>query len=255
MSLWDTYRSRLNAQGGDRRSAVLQRERRFLSTKMPASLSYHQAVIDGEQRSLAIINSDNLDRKTLCTLPGEDLPHGGLVEWMDNHWLIIERDANNELYTRGIMRQCNYLLRWIADDGNIVERWCIVEDGTKYLTGEYGDNEYVLTRGDTRISVILPKDKYTVRLNRSNRFLIDRYDSPNVLAYELTKPFKLGGTYGDSGVVSFVMQECNTEDTDNFELHIANYYDYFPRDTGNVVQTPVEPPAPTDEQSGKKVWF
>lgn len=255
MSLWDTYRSRLNAQGGDRRSAVLQRERRFLSTKMPASLSYHQAVIDGEQRSLAIINSDNLDRKTLCTMPGEDLPHGGLVEWMDNHWLIIERDANNELYTRGIMRQCNYLLRWIADDGNIVERWCIVEDGTKYLTGEYGDNEYVLTRGDTRISVILPKDKYTVRLNRSNRFLIDRYDSPNVLAYELTKPFKLGGTYGDSGVVSFVMQECNTEDTDNFELHIANYYDHFPRDTGNVVQTPVEPPAPTDEQSEKKVWF
>lgn len=255
MSLWDTYRSRLNAQGGDRRGVVLQRERRFLSAKMPASLSYHQAVINGQSQNLAIINSDNLDTKTLCTLPGEDIPHGGIVEWMNNHWLITERDANNEVYTRGIMRQCNYQLRWIADDGNIIERWCIVEDGTKYLTGEYGDNEFVLTRGDTRISVTLPKDKYTVRLNRTNRFLIDRYDSPNVLAYELTKPFKVGGTYGDSGVMAFVMQECNTEDSDNFELHIANYYDHFPRENSDITQVPTTPSISTDEPPGKKVWF
>ena len=131
MSLWDAYFSRLNARDGDRRSAVLQREQRFLNAKLPASLSYHQAVINGEHRSLAIINSDNLNQKTLCTLPGETLPHGGLVEWMDNRWLITELDANNEVYSKGIMRQCNYQLRWIADDGTIVERWCIIEDGTK----------------------------------------------------------------------------------------------------------------------------
>jgi len=252
VSLWDTYRSRLNARGGDRRGVVLQREYRYLNSKLPASLSYHQLTINGEPRSMAVINSDNLDRKTLCTLPGEDLPHGGLVEWMNNRWLIIERDANNEVYTRGVMRQCNYLLRWIADDGNIIERWCIAEDGTKYLTGEYGDNDFVLTRGDTRISVTLPKDDYTIKLNRKNRFLIDDYKSPTVLAYELTKPFKLGGSYGEDGVVVFVMQECNTEDSDNLELHIANYYDYFPRDGAS---TP-DPPVPDeDEQSGKKVWF
>ena len=165
MSLWDTYRSRINAQGGSRRNAALQRESRLLNAKMSSSLSYHQVVINGEQRSLSVINSDNLNQKTLCTLPGEDLPHGGLVEWMKNRWLITEVDANNELYTKGIMRQCNYLLRWIADDGNIIERWCIVEDGTKYLTGEYGDNDFIITRGDSRISVTLPRDKYTLRLD------------------------------------------------------------------------------------------
>lgn len=257
MSLWDTYFSRLNVQGGDRRSAVLQRERRFLNAKLPASLSYHHAVINGEQRNLAIINSDNLNQKTLCTLPGESLPHGGLVEWMNNYWLITELDANNEVYSKGIMRQCNYQLRWIADDGNIVERWCIVEDGTKYLTGEYGDNEYILTRGDTRISVILPKDEYTIRLNRKNRFLIDSFDSPTVLAYELTKPFKLGGSYGQGGVLSYVMQECNTEDTDNFELHIANYYEHFPREGNQSLQIS-EVAEPTKDQSTEtagKRWF
>lgn len=257
MSLWDTYFSRLNAQGGDRRSAVLQRECRFLNSKLPASLSYHHAIINGEQRSLAIINSDNLNQKTLCTLPGESLPHGGLVEWMNNYWLITELDANNEVYSKGIMRQCNYQLRWIADDGNIIERWCIVEDGTKYLTGEYGDNEYILTRGDTRITVTLPIDEYTIKLNRKNRFLIDNFNSPTVLAYELTKPFKLGGTYGHGGVLSYVMQECNTEDTDNFELHIANYYKHFPREDNQSSQTSDATEFKNEqssEQTGKR-WF
>ena len=257
MSFRDTYCSRINAQGGDRRTAALQREGRFLNAKMLASPSYHQVIINGEHRSLAVINSDNLNQKTLCTLPGEDLPPGGAVEWMKNHWLITEVDANNELYTKGIMRQCNYLLRWIADDGNIVERWCIVEDGTKYLTGEYGDNDFIITRGDSRISLTLPKDSYTLRLNRDDRFLIDDYGSPNVLAYRLTKPFKLGGSFGENGVLYFVLQECNTEDSDNLELHIANYYDHFPRAHGKQHPSDDEQVSsyPNEDEPGKKVWL
>lgn len=128
---------------------------------------------------------------------------------------------------------------------------------TTDLTGEYGDNKYILTRGDTRISVTLPYDEYTIRLNRRNRFLIDSFDSPTVLAYELTKPFKLGGTYGQGGILSFVMQECSTEDTDNFELHIANYYDYFPReDTQNSQQqNDINSSQSQSSESTEKRWF
>ena len=235
MSHWNTYFSRLRLNGTNKRDAMLRREQRFLNSKLPTSLSYHQAIINGEDRSLAIINSDDLNQKTLCTLPGEKLAHGGLVEWMDHYWLITELDANNELYSKGIMRCCNYQLRWVADDGKIVERWCIVEDGTKYMTGENGGNDYAY--GDTRIAVTLPLDDCTIKLNRKNRFLIDNFDSPTVLAYELTKPFKLGGTYGQDGVVTYIMQECNTEDTDNFDLHIANYYKHFPRDVMSSNET------------------
>lgn len=250
MGLWDVYRSRLNAQGGDRRGVALQRERQFLGRKIPNSLSYHRVTIDGTERDLAVIDSDNLDTKTLCSMPGEDLPHGGIVEWMGNHWLIVTRDANNEVYTKGTMRQCNYLLRWISDKGKIMERWCIIEDGTKYLTGEYGDNDFILNRGDSRIAMIISKDKYTLSFDRENRFLIDDYASPKVLAYRLTKPFKLGGSYDDRGVLTFVLQECNTEDTDSIELHIANYYDYFPRECDE----PEKEPGDVDD-TGKKVWI
>lgn len=253
MNPWSVYCSRANARGGTKRGSVLQRERAFLNAKLPASLSYHQLIVNGNMQSMAVLNSDNLNIKTLCSMPGEDLPHGGMVEWMGNHWLITERDANNELYTKGTMKQCNYLLRWIADDGTVVERWCIIEDGTKYLTGEYGDNDFIVTRGDSRISLTLAKDEYSIQLSRENRFLIDDYDTKAVLAYRLTKPFKLGGTYNGEGVLNFVLAECNTEDTDNFELHIANYYDRFPRESegGDTSEGDKKP----DDGTEKARWF
>lgn len=263
MNPWSTYQARMTVNGVNKRDAVRRRECAYLNAKLPSSLSYHKLTVDGEMRELAVINSDNLNMKTLCTMPGEDLPHGGLVHWMDNYWLITARDANTELYTKATMQQCNYLLRWVAADGTIVERWCIITDGTKYLTGEYGDNDYIVVRGDSRIALTIAKDEYSIQLNRESRFLIDDYDSHDVLAYRLTKPFKLGGSFNGSGVLNYVLTECNTEDTDNFELHIANYYKYFPKN--GQVSVPDEAgkdgeglPADTpsgDTTGGRKVWF
>lgn len=251
MNPWSVYKKKMESGGADMRNKTLVRERRYLAKNMPNSLSFHTAIVNGEERSLAIINSDNLDLKTLCTLPGEDLPHGGYVEWMGNHWIITEKDANNEVYTKCKMKQCNYLLRWVDEDNNVIERWCIIEDATKYLVGTWSSYEYVVERGDSRVYMYIPRDKDTVKLNRESRFLIDDYASPTVLAYRLTKPFKLAGTYNENGVLAFVLSECQTEDTDNFERHIANYYDHFPRPEG-MVEPPIDP---TPVPDGKKVWL
>ena len=120
------------------------------------------------------------------------------------------------------------------------------------LTGEtmssYNENGMVL--GDTRISMMIARDKYTVDFNRKTRFLIDDYDSDNVLAYRVSKPFKLGMVYNGRGVIPYVLVEANTEETDNFELHIANYYEHFPREG-----TPPEYVPGTEERFGKKVWL
>lgn len=115
-----------------------------------------------------------------------------------------------------------------------------------------------MVRGDSRLTLILPRDKETLCLNRDNRFLIDDEGSPNVLAYRLTKPFKLGGSFAGNGVLSFVLTECNTEDTDNLELHIANYYDHFPKPAMPEADPPVPEEHTPQERPGdsaaKKVW-
>lgn len=252
MSIWDVYQSRIEAKGGTKRNAKLVRESRFLSTKADENLSRFEVEIDGVLQETFIINTDNLNEKFIYSMPGEDIRHGGLVSWMNNFWLITEKDAANELYTRAKMIQCNYLLRWIGLDHSIQEQWCIVEDGTKYLTGEYEDRDYIVTRGDSRLGLTIARNTETAKFDRDRRFLIDDPDSAHMLAYQLTKPFKLGGVYNGDGVFKFVLQEVNTTDEDNQELRIADYYNYFPRDdaadSGNGKQDKVN-------SDDRKVWI
>lgn len=253
MNPWNTYHARHALHGETSRDREKYNLMNRLSRQIPSTLSYHNVDIDGEDRNIVILNSDNLNQKTLCSLPGEDIRHGAYIDWMNHKWLVTERDANSEIYTKCIMLQCNYLLRWINDSGEIIERWSVVEDGTRYLTGEFSDSFLVATKGDSRIAVTLPKDLETIALDRDARFIIDDYSSPHPLAYRLTKPFKLGGSYDENGVVIFVMTECNTENDDNIELHIADYYKHFPRERENnnsSVDTSVD-----DLNSDRRGWI
>lgn len=133
-NMWDKYEARMKARGLTQRDESLRREYHLLNTRLKDSLSYHQAIVDGVSRNVAIINSDNLNEKLMFSMPGEDFNLGVLVEWMDNHWLIVEKDANNEVYTKVKLLQCNYLLKWIEVIDNkptVIEQWCVIDDGTK----------------------------------------------------------------------------------------------------------------------------
>lgn len=272
MSVWDAYQDRIECRGETKRGVALKREKRQLLTRVPDNLSYqtvtifdqaHGYNIETEEmkagaisKEVAIINSDNLNEKYIFSLPDDDIGHGDLVYWMGNHWLVTERDANTTVYTRAKMIQCNYLLKWVSDDDKICEQWCIVEDGTKYLTGEYEDRNFVVTRGDSRIAMTIARNDMTVKFGRENRFLIDDPASSIMLAYLLTKPFKLGGTFNNQGVFKFVLQEVNTTDDDNQQLCIADFYKHFPKTTqvdhgeGAVINTDN-----VSEDTGRKVWL
>lgn len=147
MSVWDKYEDRIAVLGETKREAAKKREESAIVRKIKDNLSYqhvrvfdqaHGYNIDTDEmrrgsycQDVAIINSDNLNEKYIYSLPGEDIEHGSLIVWMDNYWLVTERDANTTLYTRAKLIQCNYLLKWVSDNDEIIEQWCTVEDGTK----------------------------------------------------------------------------------------------------------------------------
>lgn len=131
MSVWDSYNSLSEIRGVTKRERALLREQRYISKKLPDNLSYFTVTIDDVSQDVAIINSDNLDEKVIISMPNEDIRHGGLVYWMDCYWMVAEKDANKEVYAKGKLLQCNYLLKWVDSDGVIREQWCNVEDGTK----------------------------------------------------------------------------------------------------------------------------
>ena len=229
MNAWDRYKDRIEVRGGTKRNVILKREQRYIEKMIADNLSYNTVCINGLEQNVAIIDTDIFTEKFIYAMPGDEVIHGGLVEWFGSYWLITDVDQNNTVYMRGKMTQCNHLLKWVSDDGVIREQWCVVEDGTKYLTGEYEDRNFVVTRGDSRLALTIPKNELTVKFNREQRFLIDDSDSPLKLAYLLTKPFKMTGVYNNVGVYKFVLQEVVTTDDDNQELGIADYYKYFPK--------------------------
>lgn len=148
MSAWTTYESRADVHGRTRRQTALRREIHDLNKRLPDTLSYHMVEIFDcyhgyniddkivqskymSDQKVAIINSDNLNEKFIFSFPGEDIQNGSLVHWMDQYWLVTERDANTTVYTKAKLLQCNFLLKWVSADKNIIEQWCVVEDGTK----------------------------------------------------------------------------------------------------------------------------
>lgn len=117
---------------------------------------------------------------------------------------------------------------------------------TTDLTGELEDRQFVTTRGDSRISMTITRNKYTVNFNREDRFLIDDPDTKHKLSYQLTKPLKLGMAYNGKGVYKFVLQEVTATEYDNHELGIADYYKQTVTDTTEEK---------IDENTGKRVWI
>lgn len=96
----------------------------------------------------------------------------------------------------------------------------------------------------------------TAKLSRKQRFLIDDPESVDIMAYQLTKPLKVGTTFGinaKKGVFKFVIQEVNTTDDDNLELMIPDYYKHFPKESTEVPI--IEPPEPGTDQYGREVWL
>ena len=128
---WCAYDARSRIRGETRREAALIQEKRDLNNMLRNNLSYQLAVVDDEDREVMIVNTDLLNTKHIYSMPEEDIRHGAMVEWMENHWLVTEKDYSNEIYTKATMVQCNYLLYWVDDSNVVKSQWCIIEDGTK----------------------------------------------------------------------------------------------------------------------------
>ena len=127
----DNYKEWVGASEAPKREIIKTRAQARLLRKHPASLSYKTVLINGVEQLVSIVDTTELPKKKIFSMPGESLIHGGLVDWEESKWLITEINAHNELYNEGRLERCNHLLKWKDDYGYLQERWCIIEDGTK----------------------------------------------------------------------------------------------------------------------------
>ena len=219
---WDAYRERMDLHGQTKHDMWINHSRTAIGRRLLDSPSCRRVLVNGEEQTLSITRHAESGYKKVASMPGEHLVHGGLVDFANGKWLITDVDPDDQVYQRGVMRQCNHILRWVSQKtGEIREKWCVVEDGTKYLIGER--TKEFLTIGDGRMAVTIAKDPETIELCRGLRFLIDDEDSDFVTAYQITKSNKLFNVYNGEGVFRFILNEVQLTDDDDTERRIADF--------------------------------
>lgn len=94
----------------------------------PVSPSFKDVTIDDIPRKLNIISSTVMDQKIIHTLPGEDFSIGSIVYWSKSHWLITERDPEDEITVRGRIQICRKEIKWQDDNSHEIHSlWATVE--------------------------------------------------------------------------------------------------------------------------------
>lgn len=229
MSAWNNYLARMNADGADERDMWVNRSRQYIRRRSESTPSLFLVTVNGCEQRVSITHRTVSSEKRVCSLPGEHLKHGGVLEFLGSKWLITDVDANSIVYDRGLMRRCNHVLRWIGKDGKLHEKWCVVEDGTKYLIGEATARyDSIMTIGDARIALTVGKDEETTELTRGLRFLIDDTDVDDPLAYQITKSNRFFNAYDGEGVFRFILNEVTRTENDDLGRRIADFKSWTP---------------------------
>lgn len=84
-------------------------------------------------------------------------------------------------YDLTYMQKCNYTLKWKNNLGNIISMPCIVNNTTMYSIGV--DNEALFQTPDGKLSITLPDNEETRKIERDFRFIYK-----NRFAYKVTFP-------------------------------------------------------------------
>lgn len=240
------YREMLRADGPTQRDRIINKAIHDANHLAPISPSYKDVTIDDVPRKLNIISSTVMNQKIIHTLPGEDFTIGSIVYWSNSHWLITERDAEDDITVRGRIQICQKQIKWQDDStSEIRSLWATVE---KPYYSNLEENK-LMSYSTREFRIQMPFDEYSANLNIGKRLMLEIINGvPKT--YRITSVDQMTGRIDYNGeqvgFLSFnVEQDLYNPETDNAEKMICDYVPIDDTDTN----TPdvVEPPKDDSE--------
>lgn len=237
------YREMLDLNGSTQRDRIINKSVHDQNKLAPVSPSYKDVTIDDVPRKLNIISSTVMNQKIIHTLPGEDFAIGSIVYWSKSHWLITERDAEDEITVRGRIQICQKQITWQDDNTyEIRSLWATVE---KPYYSNLEENK-TLSYSTREFRIQMPFDEYSANLNIGKRLMLEIVNGmPKTYRItsidQMTSRIDYNGE--QVGFLSFnVEQDLYNPDTDNAEKMICDYVpiDDTEEDSPEIVYPPVE---------------
>lgn len=223
MEVWEAYNNRLDINGHTKRERQVNHLKDIITRKSVDNPSYKSILLNGEKTQLVINSGTQTYYKDFQSLPDQEINIGDYVEWANSHWIVVTCDSDDEIYRNGKLEQCNYLLKWQNELGQIIERWAVIQSASKYNDGT--DSNAVLSLGSDQLSIIIPIDEESIKLKKSmgKKFFIDG-NKEDPTAYELTGTGNVPDTYNGHGITSWIVKECAyTASEDDLKYGVCNY--------------------------------
>lgn len=219
----DRYTARINLHGTTQRERMVNRTKANLQNKVIDSLSYKSIKLNGIETQLVINEGTQPYYKEFESMPGQEINIGDYIEWANSWWLVTTCDYDDELYRNGKLQQCNYLLKWQNELGEIIERQAVVLSASKYNDGLAESN--VISLGSDKLSINIPLDAEALKLKKSmaKKFFIDN-NKEDPTAYLLANTGNVTDTYNGHGITHWIVEECAyTASEDDLKYGVCDY--------------------------------
>lgn len=219
----DRYTARINLHGTTQRERMVNRTKANLQNKVVDSLSYKTIKLNGIETQLVINEGTQPYYKEFESMPGQEINIGDYIEWANSWWLVTTCDYDDELYRNGKLHQCNYLLKWQNELGEIIERHAVILNASKYNDGLAESN--VISLGSDKLSINIPLDAEALKLKKSmaKKFFIDN-NKEDPTAYLLANTGNVADTYNGHGITHWIVEECAyTASEDDLKYGVCDY--------------------------------
>ena len=167
---YEMYAGMLGRAGTTRRSRIIAKSAHDTNRMGPDSPAYKQVEIEGVTHKMMIISSTVTNQKIIRTLPGDDFEIGKIMLWSKSHWLITERDADDEITVRGKIELCNRSIQWQDDEtGEVITRWAVVD---KPYFSNLSENK-LMTLSSREFQIKIPYDDESSLLDIGKRLMLE----------------------------------------------------------------------------------
>lgn len=223
MGHWETYNNRISINGSTTRERRVNEFKEKIVRKVVDSHSYKNILLNGIETQLVINEGTQPYYKEFESMPGQEINIGDYIEWANSWWLVTTCDYDDELYRNGKLHQCNYLLKWQNELGEVIERHAVILSASKYNDGLAESN--VISLGSDKLSINIPLDAEALKLKKSmaKKFFIDN-NKEDPTAYLLANTGNVADTYNGHGITHWIVEECAyTASEDDLKYGVCGY--------------------------------
>ena len=202
-------------------------------TQLGKAIKFCKGKFDGENFEIevdgeGIVQSETPDaytqgyKRQLLTRIADKVADYKYIKYDGAIWLIITEPADNCIYDKCVLHQCNYILKWQNANREIIYCPANIENASQYNTGEEGDKS--ITLGYNQLMVYVPINDDTVIIDRNLRLFVD-YNSINPIPYKVTRIDTVTYSYCKNRVMCLVFTEDQyNPKTDSIENWLCDYF-------------------------------